>query len=117
MAKRGEVLVARKKLGFGVEGRREHFVVVQSDLLSELDTLLVAPLDESAPMYEDDPIVVHLQGKDARGGRPQVVLVHLLAAAPADRFEAAAVGRISAPSMARIDAMLRTVLHLDASPS
>ena len=87
--------------------------MVQSDLLSELDTLLVAPLDEDAPMYQNDPLVVRLQSKEARGGRPQVVLVHLLAAAPADRFESTSAGRLSSQSMGRVEAMLRTVLHLE----
>ena len=112
MTRRADVLVARRRLGFGAEGRREHFVVVQSDLLSGLDTVVVAPLDDDAPMYEDDPIVVRVSAKEAGSKGTQVVLIHLLAAARLEKFDPVVVGRLSAKSMARLDGALRTVLEL-----
>jgi hypothetical protein len=112
LAKRADVLVARRRLGFGAEGRREHFVVVQSDLLGGFDTAVVAPLDDDAPLYEDDPLAVHVPAKEAGSKAAQVVLVHLLAAVRLERFEPIAAGRLSAKSMARIDGALRTVLQL-----
>jgi mRNA-degrading endonuclease toxin of MazEF toxin-antitoxin module len=112
VAKRAEVLVSLRKLGFGVAGRREHFVVLQSDALAGLDTVVVAPLDEEQPMYERDPLVVRVAAAEAGTLRPHVVLVHLVTAARLDRFEPAAVGRLSSKSMGLVEQRLRTALHL-----
>ncbi|MGO9836132.1 MAG: type II toxin-antitoxin system PemK/MazF family toxin [Polyangiaceae bacterium] len=112
MARRADVLVALRKLGFGASGRRERFVVTQSDLLVGVDTVIVAPLDDDAPMYRDDPLVVRVSAAEAGTSQPHVVLVHLLAAARLDRFEPASVGRLSPRSMGLVDGLLRTVLHL-----
>jgi mRNA-degrading endonuclease toxin of MazEF toxin-antitoxin module len=112
MAKRADVLVARRRLGFGAEGRREHFVVVQSDLLSGLDTVVVAPFDEDAPMYQGDPLAVRVLGKEAGTKGAQVALIHLIGAARLEKFEPTPAGRLSSHSMARVDDVLRTVLLL-----
>jgi len=112
VAKRAEVIVALRRLGFGSAGRREHFVVVQSDILQGIDTVVVAPLDDSAPMYEGDPLVVPISSAEAGTPRAQVVLVHLISAVRLDRFEVAAVGRLSSKSMGLVDGLLRTILHL-----
>jgi hypothetical protein len=112
MARRGDVLVALRKLGFGSGGRREHFVVLQSDLLAGIDTVIVAPLDEDAPMYKTDPLVVRVSAAEAGAARPHAVLVHLQGAARLDRFEATTAGRLSPKSMAAVDRLLRTVLGL-----
>jgi mRNA-degrading endonuclease toxin of MazEF toxin-antitoxin module len=112
MARRADVLVARRRLGFGAEGRREHFIVVQSDRLTGLETLVVAPLDDDAPMYRGDPLAVPVSAKEAGTRSDQVVLVHLLASVRPERFDAGAAGRLSAKSMGRVDEVLRTVLHL-----
>jgi len=112
VAKRADVLVALRKLGFGVGGRREHFVVLQSDALVGLDTVIVAPLDEDQPMYERDPLVVRVAAREAGAERPHVVLVHLATAARLDRFEPAAVGRLSTPSIRLVEQRLRTALSL-----
>jgi hypothetical protein len=106
------VLVARRRLGFGAEGRREHFVVLQSDVLSGIDTAVVAPLDDDAPMYEEDPLAVHVSAKEAGTKAPQVVLVHLLTAASLEKFEPTAAGHLSAKSIGQIETVLRTVLHI-----
>lgn len=112
MAKRAEVLVARRRLGFGREGRSEHFVVLQSDLLAGIETALVAPLDDDDLMYKDDPLVVRVPGKEAGTKPAQVVLVHLLAAVSLEKFEPDPAGRLSAKSIRRVDEVLRAVLDL-----
>jgi mRNA-degrading endonuclease toxin of MazEF toxin-antitoxin module len=112
MAKRGEVLVARRRLGFGAEGKREHFLVLQCDLLAPLDTVVVAPLDDDAPMYQKDPLVVPCPAREAGTRKAQVVLTHLLSAFLLDRFEATPSGKVSAGTMARVDDALRTVLQV-----
>lgn len=112
MAKRGDVLVARRRLGFGVGGRREHFVVVQSELLAGIETAVMAPLDDVARIYDDDPLTVRVTAGEAGSKTVQVVLVHLLAAISLERFDAVAVGRLSAKSLAQVDEVLRAVLQL-----
>jgi hypothetical protein len=112
VAKRAEVLVARRRLGFGAEGRREHFVILQSDVLAGIETAVVAPLDDDAPMYEDDPLAVHISAKEAGTKAPQVVLVHLLSAAPLEKFEPSPAGHLSSKSIAKVEDLLRTVLDL-----
>lgn len=112
MAKRADVLVVRRRLGFGAEGRGEHFVVLQSELLSGFDTVVVAPLDHDAAIYDDDPLAVHVSAKEAGSKGTHVVLVHLLAAVRLEKFEPIVAARLSARSMARVDGALRTVLQL-----
>jgi mRNA-degrading endonuclease toxin of MazEF toxin-antitoxin module len=112
VAERAEVLVARRRLGFGADGRREHFVVLQSDELSGIDTVVVAPMDDDARVYEADPLVVRVPAKEAGTRRAQVVLVHLLAATALDRFEPGVAGRLSSESMDEVDRALRAVLSL-----
>jgi mRNA-degrading endonuclease toxin of MazEF toxin-antitoxin module len=110
--RRGDVVVARRRLGFGAEGTAEHFAVVQSERLGRLETVIVAPLDVDGPLYRGDPLVVHVSAREAGLRQPHVVLVHLPAATLLDRFEPAHAGRLSAASMAKVDAVLRLVLHL-----
>jgi mRNA-degrading endonuclease toxin of MazEF toxin-antitoxin module len=110
VAERGDVLVARRRLGFGAEGQREHFVVLQAALLTDLDTTIVAPLDDDAAMYKKDPLVVAVTAKEAGTRRPQVVLVHLLTSALLDRFEPSVAGRLTGRTMAKVDRVLQTVL-------
>ncbi len=110
MARRGEVLVSRRKLGFAAEGKAEHFVVVQSDPLRDLETVIVAPLDADGPLYDDDPLVVHVTAKEAGAKGPHVVLVHLLAATLRERFEPAHAGRLTTASMVLVDDRLRLAL-------
>jgi len=112
MARRAEILVARRRLGFGAEGRREHFVVLQSDQLAGLETLVVAPLDDVAPVYHGDPLAVPVPAREAGTRGAQVLLVHLLTSVLADKFDAAVSGRLSPRTMARVDDVLRTVLAL-----
>ena len=111
-ASRGDVLVARRRLGFGADGSREHFVVVQADLLTDLETVLVAPLDRDAPMYRDDPLIVNVPAREAGTSGPQVVLPHLVTSALLDKFEAARSGRLSPRTMQGVDRALRTALNL-----
>jgi hypothetical protein len=113
VAKRGEVLVARRKLGFGVDGKAEHFVVVQSDQLQNLETVLVAPLDvDDDALYADDPLVVHVSAKEAGAKQPHVVLVYLLSATLLDRFEPSHVGKLSVTSMAKVSDLVRFALDV-----
>jgi mRNA-degrading endonuclease toxin of MazEF toxin-antitoxin module len=110
VARRGEVLVAKRKLGFATEGKAEHFVVVQSDQLRDLATVIVAPLDLAVRMYKSDPLVVRISAREAGVKHPHVVLVHLLTTALLERFEATHISKLSPASMDKVDALLRLVL-------
>jgi len=112
MAKRADVLVARRRLGFGAEGQREHFVVLQSDALAGVETLVVAPLDDDRPLYRGDPLSVPVPAREAGTRGAQVLLVHLLTSARTNKFDVATAGRLSPRTMARVDDVLRTVLNL-----
>ena len=91
---------------------RELFVTIQSDDLNVLETVVVAPLDVGAPMYAGDPLVVAVPARETGATSAQVVLVHLLAAVPRERFERDVAGRLSVRSMQRIDETLLAVLAL-----
>ncbi len=110
MARRGEVLVSRRRLGFTSDGTAEHFVVLQADALSDLDTVVVAPLDADTPLYKGDPLVVRISAREAGARQPHVVLVHMLSAAMLERFEVAHVSKLSVASMEKIEERLRTIL-------
>jgi mRNA-degrading endonuclease toxin of MazEF toxin-antitoxin module len=109
------VLAAKRRLGFGSAGHAERFVVVQSDELAALEFVIVAPLEVDGPLYERYPLAVHVTAREAGSKQPHVVLVHLLTALHANRFEAARVGGLSTASMAKIDTLLRVVLQLPSS--
>jgi hypothetical protein len=103
--------VARRKLGFGSAGRAEHFAVLQSDRLHDMETILVAPLDLFGPLYEaGDPLVVPVSAREAGAKQAHVVLVYLLSAMLRDRFEPAPVGKLTSASMAKVEDVLRLTL-------
>lgn len=111
--KRGDVLVVRRRLGFGVGDRREHFVVLQSDMLQrDLDTIVVAPLDDDLPLYTRDPLVVRVSRKEAGSSAPQVVLVSHLMSVLRERFDAMRVGRLRAASMRDVERLVTILLEL-----
>jgi mRNA-degrading endonuclease toxin of MazEF toxin-antitoxin module len=106
-------LVVRRRLGFDVGHRREHFVVLQSDLLqADLDTVVVAPLDEDLPLYAHDPLVVHVSKREAGTTMPQVVLITHMTSVLRERFEPARVGRLRSTSMRDVERLVTILLEL-----
>ena len=111
--RRGDVLVVRRRLGFGGSGRREHFVVLQSDMLQrDLDTVVVAPMDDALPLYASDPLVVHVSKREAGTAARQVVLVSHLSSVLRERFEPMRAGRLRASSMSDIGRLVAILLEL-----
>jgi mRNA interferase MazF len=103
---RGEVFRLRVPRGArGGEQRGERFgVVVQSDALLALSTVLVAPTSRSAPARSFRPVI-------AVGGQTTRVLVeHMTAVAPERLGES--VGRLSAAEQRNVDDALALVLGL-----
>ncbi|MBX3188430.1 MAG: type II toxin-antitoxin system PemK/MazF family toxin [Labilithrix sp.] len=112
-AKRGDVLAVRRRIGFGIGDRRERFVVLQSDVLpADLETVIVAPLDDDLPLYAPDPLVVRVSRREAGSTRPQVVLVSHLTSVLRERFDSVRVGRLRAASMKSVDRLAMIVLEL-----
>lgn len=110
---RGDVLVVRRRLGFGPGERREHFVVLQSDLLQrDLQTVVVAPLDDDLPLYAGDPLVARITKREAGTTRPQVVLVQHVTSVLRDRFEPTRAGRLKASSMRDVERLLAILLEV-----
>jgi mRNA-degrading endonuclease toxin of MazEF toxin-antitoxin module len=108
VARRGDILVAQRRIGFGAKGEPELFVSLQADLLDTLSTVVVAPLDVNHPRYADHPLVVRVAAK----GESYAVLVWLLASTLAERFAPKPVGRVPAGTMREIDRVAKTVLDL-----
>jgi hypothetical protein len=105
------VLVTKRRLGFGAEGRQERFVVLQSDAFRDaLDTVVVVPLDEALPIHETDPLALRLANKEVRTGSPQFALVALMTSARLDRFERSTAGRLRSRSLLRLGALARILL-------
>lgn len=107
------MLVVRRRIGFGVGDRREHFVVLQSDVLpSDMETVVVAPLDDDLPLYQPDPLVVRISKREAGTSKPQVVLVPHLMSVLRERFEPIRVGRLRAASMDDVSKLVTILLEL-----
>ena len=111
VAERGDVLAAKRRLGFAADGRREHFVVLQSDAFT-IDTVVVAPLDHADPIYDDDPLVVEVTAREAGTKSPQVVLVAHLRSVLVDRFDAGVVGKLRRASLMRAEDAIVRLLDL-----
>lgn len=111
--RRGDVLVVRRRIGFGDTNRREHFVVLQSDMLQkDLDTIVVAPLDDDLPMYATDPLAVHVTRRESGAPAAQVVLVSHLTSVLRERFDSGRVGRLRSSSMRDIERLIGILLEL-----
>jgi mRNA-degrading endonuclease toxin of MazEF toxin-antitoxin module len=111
VARRGDVLVSLRKLGFGDEGKAEEFVVLQADALNAvpMPTVVVAPLIADDPAYVKQPLAVKVARKDGSQG---LVLVWLLAAVPTSRFQPAAAWQLPPGVMAAVERVTKVVLDL-----
>jgi mRNA interferase MazF len=103
---RGEVFRLRVPRGArGAEQRGERFgVVVQSDALLALSTVLVAPTSRAAPPRSFRP-VIEVQGQTTR------VLVEQVTAVAPERL-GESVGRLSAAEQRNVDNALALVVGL-----
>jgi mRNA-degrading endonuclease toxin of MazEF toxin-antitoxin module len=107
------VLALRRAVGFLPNARLERFVVIQADEITRaIETVLVAPLDESLAVYAHMPGAVPVSAREAGTQKKQVALITQLAALPTDRFEPSAVGRVEAGTRTHIDRVLELVLDL-----
>ena len=96
MAKRGDVLVSTRPIGF-VKGKRERFLVLQSSILEQATTVIVCPLID-----EPHPLGIPIDNEFA--------MVHLLRAVPWDRFDPKPAGTVPRSTLLEISRRLRAYL-------
>ena len=110
--RRGEVFALRRGIGFGSRGA-ERFVVLQADRISAaLDTVLAAPLDDALQIYATFGGAVPVGASEAGTRADQVVVVTQLSCVAIDYFEPMPVGKVKPATLARVNRVLRLVLHL-----
>jgi len=113
VAKRGEVLLARRRVGFAAANELERFVVLQHERLNGiLPTLVVAPLDAALPIYGGNPLAVPIPAGESGTPEPQVLVLSAICSLPQDRFQPLAAGRLRPASLAMTDTALRLLLDL-----
>ncbi|MBI4702481.1 MAG: type II toxin-antitoxin system PemK/MazF family toxin [Deltaproteobacteria bacterium] len=114
MARRGEVLLLKGRLGFAARGDGELFVVVQDDRLGDslLPTTIALPLDSATALYERSPWAVPVSAEEAGARVAYVAVATHPCTIALERFAPAAVGRLKAATLAKLDRVLRLVLGL-----
>ncbi|MBI3071642.1 MAG: type II toxin-antitoxin system PemK/MazF family toxin [Deltaproteobacteria bacterium] len=113
VAERGDVMVRKRRLGFGASGRADRVVVVQPACLNAvLPTTVVVPLEVGRSSYGVQSRDVPVSAAEAGADRAHIAIVTLVSSASLDRLEPGAVGRLSAFTLAKIDRVLRIVLGL-----
>ena len=113
MAKRGDVLVLARRLGFGDAGADERFVVLQHDRLNAtLSSTVVAPLDTATAAYAGDPTAVPVSAVEAGTSAPQVLVITAVTCALWTSFRAGVAGRLELATLQRVGSVMRLVLDL-----
>ena len=113
MARRGDVLVAKRRLGFAVKGEEERFVVIQDDDVGRYTpTTIAVVLDVAAAVHDGSPFAVAVTPAEAGSRVPHLALANHVATIPLDRFQPGAVGRLDPATLAQLDSVLRVVLAL-----
>jgi mRNA-degrading endonuclease toxin of MazEF toxin-antitoxin module len=113
VARRGDVLQLKRRLGFGARGTTESFVVVQDDRLNQiLPTTVAVPLDLAIAVHDGNPLAVAVSPTEAGDVAPHVAVGSHPSTIPWDKFEPAVAGHLEPATLARLDAVLRVVLTL-----
>ena len=113
MARRGDVLVAKRRLGFAVRGEEERFVVVQDDDIGRYTpTTIAVVLDVASAVHDGSPFAVAVSPAEAGCRVPHLALANHIATVSRDRFQPAVVGHLEPATLARLDSVLRVVLAL-----
>jgi mRNA-degrading endonuclease toxin of MazEF toxin-antitoxin module len=114
VAKRGDVLLLKRRLGFGGGRGQDRVVVLQHDALNAvLDTTIVAPLDLERAGDADDPTLVEVSATEAGGRETHYAMLTQLFSVTFERLEAGAVGRLSAETLAQLEGVLGAVLGIE----
>jgi len=113
VARRGDVLRLKRRLGFGARGTTESFVVVQDNQLNQiLPTTVAVPLDLATAVHDANPLAVAVSPAEAGDAAPHVAVASHPTTIPWDKFEPAVRGHLEPTTLAQLDAVLRVVLAL-----
>jgi mRNA-degrading endonuclease toxin of MazEF toxin-antitoxin module len=113
VARRGEVLELRRRIGFGGGGRVERFVVLQADHVTRvLGTVLAAPLDDALSVYSRYPGALPVTSSEAGTRGNQVLLLPQLSSLALDRFEPDVCGKLRSETLRRAERTLKLLLEL-----
>lgn len=113
MASRGDVVVAKRRVGFGAADLLQRFVVLQSDRANpHLPTVLVAPLEPLDQANSSDPTVVRVRADVVGATLDHVVVITLLSHKPWAAFQTGVVGSLDPRSLALVESVLRFLLEL-----
>ena len=82
---RGDILQAKRRIGFADAGTLESFVVLQSDTFQDHERIAIAPIDDSK--HHTSPLAVAIDPR-------HVVLLDHLAVVSRETFKADPIGRV-----------------------
>jgi hypothetical protein len=99
---RGDILQAKRRIGFAASGALESFIVLQSDAFQDYDRIAIAPIDD-AKFHMGNPLAVPLDSR-------HVVLLHHLAVVSRETFKTDPVGHVDA--LAEVDRVLAMFLDI-----
>jgi hypothetical protein len=99
---RGDILQAKRRIGFADSGTLESFVVLQSDAFQEYERIAIAPVDD-ARHHAGNPLAVAINSR-------QVALLGHLAVVSRETFKPEAIARVH--NLDEIDRVLALFLGL-----
>ena len=113
MARRGDVLRLKRRLGFGAKGEAESVVIAQAEPLNRvLASVVVVPLDPAVDLFNGHPAVVSVSAAEAGASVDQVAVTTQLRVIRVDHLAPGVVGRLQPETLAALDRALRLVLGL-----
>jgi hypothetical protein len=99
---RGDVLQAKRRIGFAGSGTLESFVVLQSDAFHDYERIAIAPIDDSK-YHPGNPLAVGISPR-------QVVLLGHLAVVSRETFKAEPIGHVD--NLEQVDRVLAIFLGI-----
>lgn len=112
MARRGDVLRMRRRLGFTANDEDATPVVVlqASELSKLLDTLLVAPIAPAMGIYDHNPLAIPVGAGEIGSLKPGIIWLPGLTSMPATTFEPSPSGALRLSTLSLLDTALRVLL-------
>jgi hypothetical protein len=113
MLERGDVVAARRRIGFDVPADDERFVVFQDDhLVATLPTVIVIPLDVWSARDVEDPLSLRVTRREAGTKHDMAARLPLLGARVADKLALHPTGRLAPSTLAELEERMRRVLGM-----
>lgn len=113
MIERGDVVSARRRIGFDVPVEDERFVVFQDEhLVASLPTVIVVPLDLWTARDVDDPLSLRITKREAGTKHDMAARLTLLGARLAEKLSLHPSGRLAPSTLTELDERMRRVLGL-----